>query len=58
MINRELIPALDVVGEKYERQEIFLPQMINSANAACAGFDLIKERIAQRAERAFPKERS
>ena len=55
VINRELIPALDVVGEKYERQEIFLPQMINSANAACAGFDLIKERIAQRGGESVSK---
>ncbi|MCD8332562.1 MAG: homocysteine S-methyltransferase family protein [Clostridiales bacterium] len=48
VINTKLIPALDVVGEKYEKQQIFLPQLINSANAACAGFDLIKERIAKR----------
>lgn len=48
VINTELIPALDAVGEKYERQQIFLPQLINAANAACAGFDLIKTRIAER----------
>ena len=47
-VNRLLIPALDLVGERYERQEIFLPQLINAANAACEGFDLIKKRIAQR----------
>ena len=47
LINNELIPALDIVGEKYEKQEIFLPQLINAANAACKGFDLIKERIAR-----------
>ena len=48
VINAKLIPALDVVGEKYEKQQIFLPQLINAANAACAGFDLIKTRIAER----------
>lgn len=48
VINEKLIPALDVVGEKYEKQQIFLPQLINAANAACAGFDLIKTRIAER----------
>lgn len=48
VINQKLIPALDIVGEKYERQQIFLPQLINAANAACAGFDLIKTRIAGR----------
>ncbi len=48
VINDRLIPALDVVGEKYEKQQIFLPQLINAANAASAGFDTIKERIAKK----------
>ena len=48
VVDRLLIPALDAVGECYERQEIFLPQLINAANAACEGFDLVKQRIAQR----------
>ena len=47
VINELLIPALDRVGELYEKQEIFLPQLINAANAACGGFDVIKERIAK-----------
>ena len=47
VVNRLLIPALDLVGERYERQEIFLPQLINAANAACEGFEIIKKRIAQ-----------
>ncbi|MCD8301365.1 MAG: homocysteine S-methyltransferase family protein, partial [Clostridiales bacterium] len=48
VINDRLIPALDIVGEKYEKQQIFLPQLINAANAASAGFELIKERIAKK----------
>ena len=48
VINELLIPALDKVGEKYEKQEIFLPQLISAANAACEGFELIKDRIARR----------
>jgi len=55
VINQKLIPALDVVGEKYEKQEIFLPQLINAANAACAGFDLIKLRIAKRGGESVSK---
>ncbi|MCR5785211.1 MAG: homocysteine S-methyltransferase family protein [Eubacterium sp.] len=46
LINEYLIPALDVVGEKYEKGTIFLPQLINAANAACEGFEIIKTRIA------------
>ncbi len=55
VVDRLLIPALDRVGERYERQEIFLPQLMNAANAACAGFELIKTRIAKRGESAVSK---
>jgi 5-methyltetrahydrofolate--homocysteine methyltransferase len=48
VVNQQLIPALDLVGERYEKQEIFLPQLINAANAACEGFEVIKARIAQK----------
>ncbi len=51
VINTRLIPALDRVGEKYEQGVLFLPQLINAANAACRGFDLIKSRIASRGGR-------
>ena len=55
VINSKLIPALDVVGDKYEKQEIFLPQLINSANAACEGFELIKTRIAEKGGQSVSK---
>ncbi len=48
LINEKIIPALDLVGAKYETGELFLPQLINAANAACAGLDLIKERLAEK----------
>ena len=51
----KLIPALDIVGDKYEKQQIFLPQLINAANAACAGFDLIKTKIAARGGESLSK---
>ena len=47
IIEQDLIPALDAVGERYEKQILFLPQLINAANAASAGFDLIKEMLAR-----------
>ena len=50
VVNQLLIPALDLVGERYERQEIFLPQLINAANAACRGFDEVKAAIAQKGQ--------
>ncbi len=46
IINKMLIPTLDVVGQKYESGEFFLPQLIRSANASCNAFNVIKEVIA------------
>ncbi len=57
VVNTLLIPALDLVGDRYEKQEIFLPQLINAANAACEGFEVIKTRIAQRGEGSVSKGR-
>jgi len=55
VINTKLIPALDVVGEKYEKQQIFLPQLINAANAAGRGFDLIKASIRKNGKAGVSK---
>lgn len=41
-----LAPALDIVGTKYEKQEIFLPQLINSAEVVRMGFEVLKEEFA------------
>ncbi len=46
VVNQLLIPALDAVGVQYERQEIFLPQLIRAAGAACEGFEVIRSRLA------------
>lgn len=48
IINELLIPALDKVGDRYEKGEIFLPQLINSANASCEAFEVIKKHILNR----------
>ncbi len=44
IVNEFLIPALDIVGEKYEKQEIFLPQLIRSAETSKIVFEVIKEK--------------
>ncbi len=43
VINQVMIPSLDIVGEKYESQEIFLPQLIRSAETSKEVFNVIKE---------------
>ena len=45
VVNDYLIPALDIVGQKYEKGEIFLPQLIQSAETVKKAFEVIKERL-------------
>lgn len=47
IVNEMLIPALDRVGEDFEKNKIFLPQLIQSANAAQGCFEVIKEYISK-----------
>lgn len=46
LIAKTLIPILDEIGARYEKGEIFLPQLIRSAGAAKSAFDVVRERIA------------
>lgn len=42
IVNEYLIPALDIVGEKFEKSEIFLPQLIQSAETVKRAFEVLK----------------
>ena len=46
IIKRELIPALNEVGDGFENGTVFLPQLLMSAEAAKASFDVLKEILA------------
>ena len=46
VVNTSLIPALDVVGDGFEKGTVFLPQLLQAATAAQAAFDSIKAKIA------------
>ncbi len=50
IINEEMIPALDAVGKGFEQGTVFLPQLLMSAEAAKAAFDVIKERMSQKGQ--------
>ena len=45
IINTMLIPALDIVGDEFEKGKIFLPQLISSAAVAQGAFDIIKQKL-------------
>lgn len=46
IINEDLVPALDLVGQGFEKGTMFLPQLLMSAEAAKTGFEAIKEYVA------------
>ncbi|WP_457754813.1 homocysteine S-methyltransferase family protein [Thermovibrio ammonificans] len=46
--DRALIPALDVVGKRFEKGEIFLPQMLRSAQAVQAAFEVLKREMKKK----------
>ncbi len=45
IINREIIPALNQVGERFEEKKLYLPQLLMSAEAASHAFEQIKKKI-------------
>lgn len=50
VINNYIIPALDVVGDGFENNKIFLPQLLMSADAAKEAFDIIKKHLTVKGE--------
>lgn len=46
IIHEEMIPALDYVGKGFEKGTIFLPQLLMSAEAAKAAFEVIKDKLS------------
>lgn len=42
LINGQIVPALDVVGQGFEKKTVFLPQLLMSAEAAKAAFEEVR----------------
>ena len=47
VVAKYLIPALDTVGDLFEQNKLFLPQLIRSAECAKAGFEVVRQHMAQ-----------
>lgn len=45
VINKYMIPALDFVGNGFDQKTLFLPQLLMSADAAKAAFEVIREAV-------------
>jgi methanogenic corrinoid protein MtbC1/uroporphyrinogen-III decarboxylase len=52
IISRYLIPALNVVGDRFEKREIFVPEMMVSAKAMQGCVDLVKPHLQEAAAEA------
>ena len=48
LVETQLIPALDKVGEGYEAGKVFLPQLLSAAQAAQSVFEVIRTSIAEK----------
>ena len=46
VVNSHVIPALDTVGEGFEKGKVYLPQLLMSAEAARSAFDVIKSKMS------------
>ena len=47
IISEYIVPALDIVGEKFEKKALFLPQLLMSAEAAGEAFEAVKDAIGE-----------
>lgn len=57
IVDNYFIPALDVVGKKYETGEFFLPQLMKAAEAVKSSFEIIKNNMLKSGENKISKGR-
>ncbi|MFY9286406.1 MAG: homocysteine S-methyltransferase family protein [Tissierellaceae bacterium] len=55
IVNEYIVPTLDLVGDRYEKGEIFLPQLIQSAETVKSSFEVIKESLGRDSGEAISK---
>jgi 5-methyltetrahydrofolate--homocysteine methyltransferase len=54
MVNEEMIPGIMEVGDKYERKEYFLPQLMLSAETMQKGFERLKPLLVSDSDEERP----
>ena len=55
IVQNEIIPALNVVGQGYEKKTMYLPQLLMSAEAAKSAFESIKVFMSSQGEKSASK---
>ncbi|MBQ6381003.1 MAG: homocysteine S-methyltransferase family protein [Clostridia bacterium] len=54
IISEYIVPALDEAGKRFEKKELFLPQLLMSADAAKLAFDEIKADMLSKGQQKEP----
>lgn len=55
IVTTQIIPALDIVGQGFEKKTMFLPQLLMSAEASQAAFEKVKAIMASSSEGTVSK---
>ena len=55
IIDEILVPALDIVGERYEKGELFLPQLLKAAEASQEAFEVLREHMLKTSDAGVSK---
>lgn len=55
IVQSEIIPALNTVGEGFEKKTVYLPQLLVSAEAAGQAFEKVKEAMSGESRNEKPK---
>ena len=50
IVEKHIVPALDIVGKEYESGKKFLPQLLLSADTVAKAFTVIKKHLAETGE--------
>ncbi len=53
MMNDAMIPAMDVVGDLFQKGEVYLPEMLMAAKAMKAGMELLKPGMVEKGSRSI-----
>lgn len=55
IVNEQIIPALDIVGNGFENKTMYLPQLLMSAEAAQSAFEKIKAKMSESSAKTVSK---
>jgi 5-methyltetrahydrofolate--homocysteine methyltransferase len=48
LIERGLLPGMDVVGQRFKEQEMFIPEVLHSAHAMQAGMEILRPLLTEK----------